>query len=235
VTSTLFFSSFFSSCSQISHRLVATSFFLLFSSSAFSEDVLSLRNLNVVLRVQNTKHDGDRGWASALNFFGLIGIGGHFPRVRGIHRGTVIIEYLGNTVLLVAEYSPFASRIKLDGRGCLGVSSTTSARQGSEKFVAGVQGESCDEVCEKSGAKCDDRLVGMLMNCGDQGVCGATKSEWSELLRCRPGSFETKLTGDLKRAAPGITASGKCVQTIGRHLSCQGKHPTMKRACVCST
>lgn len=206
------------------------SFFLFFDS----EDVLPLRNQNIVLRVQNTKTDGDRGWASALNFFGLIGIGGHFPRVRGIHRGTVIIEYLGNTVLLVAEYSPFASRIKLDDNGCRGVGSSSSARQGSEKFVAGIEGESCDDVCGKSGAKCNDQLIGMLMNCGDQGVCGATKKEWSMLLGCRTGSFETLLTGDLKRAAPGITTDGKCVQTIGRHLSCQGKHPKMKRACVCS-
>jgi hypothetical protein len=40
-----------------------------------SEDLLPLRKQNVVLHVKNTHSDSDQGWARALDFFGLIGIG----------------------------------------------------------------------------------------------------------------------------------------------------------------
>ena len=181
-------------------------------------------------------HAGDRGWVRALDFFGLIGVGGHFPRVRGIHRGTVIVEYLGNTVLLVADYSPFASRITLSAGGntCNGIYSTKSAIQNEEKFVAGKLGESCTDACKRNYAACEDSMIGLLMDCGNQGVCGATKKAWSDVLNCPITGYTNLLTGDLKRAAPGKTKSGKCITTIGRHLSCQGKNKAVARVCVCN-
>ena len=200
-----------------------------------SEDLMPLRNKQVMLHVKGTQNDGDHGWAAALNFFGLIGIGGHFPRVRGIHRGTVIVEYLGNTVLLVADYSPFASRMKVQGKGCRGIGSSESARQPGETFVAGNVGESCTAACKRNGATCQDKMVGLLIDCGDRGICGATKKEWSGVLDCQMDSFRNLLTGDLKRAAPGISSSGQCIKTIGRHLSCLGKNDNIKRACICSS
>ena len=202
-----------------------------------SEDLLPLRNQDVVLHVKNAQADGAPGWARALNFFGLIGIGGHFPRVRGIHKGTVIVEYLGNTVLLVADYSPFRSRLKANDGVCQGLSgsySRQSARQPGEIFVGGAMGESCVETCEKKKKVCDDRLIGLLLDCGDSGVCGETKKEWSKIIDCDSSKrMDVQLTGLMKRAAPGMSKNGKCISTIGRHLSCAGKHDQMKRVCVC--
>jgi hypothetical protein len=185
-------------------------------------------------------------WLVFNNLFLILifffGTGGHFPRVRGIHKGTVIIEYLGNTVLLVADYSPFMSRLNVlkgNGKtGCSSISTQTSARQTNEMFIGAEFGESCTEACVKRNQKCDDRLIGVLLDCGNQGICGATKKEWSKLIDCDStgkNKMEKQLTGLMKRAAPGRSRRGKCISTIGRHLSCNGKHESMKRVCVCST
>lgn len=141
--------------------------------------------------------------------------------------------------MLVADYSPFISRLNLlkGGRSgnCPSIQSSISGRQKNELFISGQYGESCTNACKRNKQRCDDQLIGLLLNCGNTGICGHTKKEWSTVINCNINDIQIQYTGQIKRAAPGKHKNGQCISTIGRHLSCDGKHEEMKRACICTS
>lgn len=58
-------------------------------------------------------HDQDAMWNTfTARFFGLIGLGGYgghakYAKVRGAHRGAVILRWLNHVILLIGRYSPY--------------------------------------------------------------------------------------------------------------------------------
>ena len=80
---------------------------------------------------------------------------------------------------------------------------------------------------------CDEKRLGLLIHCGNNGACGSTFRAWSNVIGCGGQPFSSLTRGPTKNAAPARKKDGHCVETIGRHLSCEGKGAGMIRACVC--
>lgn len=74
--------------------------------------IMLYRNTKITLIV-DAKHDQDPEWNNVMvNYFGLIGIGGYggnskYAKLRGVHHGSVFLNWCTNNVLLVASYSPY--------------------------------------------------------------------------------------------------------------------------------
>jgi hypothetical protein len=70
-----------------------------------------LRNTNVVMHF-DAKSSDDAAWARLFTgHMGLIAVGGHTPRMRGVHRGAVFVHYMSNLVLVVATYSMYSPAV----------------------------------------------------------------------------------------------------------------------------
>lgn len=74
------------------------------------------RNSSLVCLV-GARFDDDPAWNSIMvDHFGLIGVGGFggwpgYAKVRGVHRGSVLLRWMTNLVLLVANYSPYVGLV----------------------------------------------------------------------------------------------------------------------------
>ena len=70
-----------------------------------------MRNKQVVYHLAAT-NKADSQWASLFTGkLGIIAVGGHTARMRGIHQGTVFVNYMSNIVLVVATYSPYSNAV----------------------------------------------------------------------------------------------------------------------------
>ena len=204
------------------------------------DDIMNVRGKNVVVHIDAVEN-ADRAWVSIMDFFGIIGLGGHFgAKARGLHEGTVFLNWLDNVVLVVAKYSPYASRLNVRPcqlRNIPAIPSLSAIRKDKgEIFIAGKPGQSCSDACASrngGGLVCDDKRLGLLIHCGNTGICGATFHEWSAVLECDKKTFSALNAGPSKNAAPGRDKDGRCKETIGRHLTCSGRSDGMTRACVC--
>jgi hypothetical protein len=71
----------------------------------------NIRNSNVVYHLAASSA-ADNQWIFLFKAkLGLIAVGGHTPRMRGIHRGTVFLNYMSNLILVVATYSPYSNSV----------------------------------------------------------------------------------------------------------------------------
>ncbi len=81
------------------------------------EEIALFRSSQLLVRIE-ANSDRDMQWNHVLaQHFGLIGLGGygghaHYAKLRGVHRGSVVVTWLTNTVLIVATYSPYTQFIK---------------------------------------------------------------------------------------------------------------------------
>eukprot|EP00946_MAST-07B_sp_MAST-7B-sp1_P000717 g717.t1 len=115
------------------------------------EDIMHLRGKHLVIKIKATKN-ADREWARVMDFFGIIGLGGHYgAKVRGLHEGTVFLDWLSNRVLIVAEYSPHSARVhagQCARRDVAAAPSLSALREDlGEALVASSPGQSCTDAC----------------------------------------------------------------------------------------
>ena len=134
------------------------------------EEAVRYRNQRLVLRVP-ARDDKDSEWNALLNgYFGLIGVGGcggfvGYVKVRGVFRGSVLLRWATNLLMLVGDYSPYASLVAPPSRadwglvlkheGCVRLSGPVPAGRGPQLFQqdvphytrASVSPESCLLSC----------------------------------------------------------------------------------------
>ena len=78
------------------------------------QDVALYRRKTIVLPI-DALDDAHGEWHRIFDKgMGIIAIGGHFAKMRGVHAGSVITEWMTNEVHIVAKYSPYRSIV--DGR-----------------------------------------------------------------------------------------------------------------------
>ena len=79
--------------------------------SCLQEIQQHMRNKQVVYHLAAT-NKADSQWAHLFTGkLGIIAVGGHTARMRGVRQGTVFVNYMSNTVLVVATYSPYSNAV----------------------------------------------------------------------------------------------------------------------------
>ena len=95
---------------------------------------LGVRRSNLVLHM-TAMSKFDPAWTRLFTGqMGLIAVGGHTARMRGVHRGAVLVNYLSNLILVVGSYSSYSGAV---------------FRRAAENTVPAFQGCAVDEVQDR--------------------------------------------------------------------------------------
>ena len=106
---------------------------------------------------------------------------------------------------------------------------STSGRSGPPQRFAGEPGQSCDEVCAskgKGGLRCDASMLGLVNNCeAMQALFHCKKCDQNE------GADQPCFVPDTNK---GMNTHGECLLKGNVNtFTCNGKHPSTQRGCVC--
>jgi len=192
--------------------------------------------------------DVDPIWNSITAPFGAWGHGFlKFP--RGSWRGTMLLRWFSNLVLLVGTYSRYALHPSLaaqqstnfQGDVCIQSRHTVTPRLSESQDVTAIlsrPGDSCETACTSEGLRCDVSYLALANSCVEMEETTSCSScfvrqgppqQWHPSVLDFPEAVHSSQGGN-------STVVSKCVlAATPRHLSCEARAPIMfRRLCTCT-
>jgi GNT-I family/Glycosyltransferase family 18 len=146
------------------------------------------------------------------------------PFLRNVHRGLVQFKWNGNTVLLIASYSPYAI-YKPRGTRALSMAAFGKSMQdldSSVKLVIAERNQACTTACSRRSLTCSFKSFAYINN------CDALEAHF-KCKRCDKnlGTDQPAFVVD-----PDNGNYDLCLMNMGP-FSCEGKHDATQRLCPC--